>query len=84
MNCIVCGEAGHRPSRCAELRTPLKDGFQGGGGGGGGHSHDDDEDERLRLMRVRDRIQAGEVPHHLRHEVLPIPVGQQTRQQSHP
>jgi hypothetical protein len=46
MNCSICGNAGHKPSRCAELRAPLKEGFQGGGGGGGGHSHDEDDEEK--------------------------------------
>lgn len=43
--CTVCGEDGHKPSKCRSLRLP-PDGFYTGGGGGGGHSHDD-EDESI-------------------------------------
>lgn len=51
MPCLVCGEEGHAPSKCACLRDVLKEGFySGGGGGGGGHDHDDDE--RVKLMAV--------------------------------
>jgi hypothetical protein len=39
---MLCGEQGHKPSRCPSLRLP-PDGFSGGGGGGGGHSHDEDD-----------------------------------------
>ncbi len=41
--CSLCGEGGHKASRCPALRDPLKDGFQSGGGGGGGHDHDEDD-----------------------------------------
>ena len=45
--CTICNSGGHRPSRCPDIRDPLKEGFYSGGGGGGGHSHDDDDDESL-------------------------------------
>jgi hypothetical protein len=41
--CTVCGEQGHKPSKCKSLGLP-PDGFYTGGGGGGGHSHDDDDE----------------------------------------
>lgn len=43
--CAVCGEGGHKPSRCKALRIP-PEGFFTGGDGGGGHGGDD-EDEAL-------------------------------------
>ena len=46
--CVVCGEGGHRPSKCPSLHIPLKDGFWSGGNGGGGHDHGDDDDEGVR------------------------------------
>lgn len=42
--CTVCGEAGHRATRCAALHAPLKDGFWAGGNGGGGHGGDEEDD----------------------------------------
>lgn len=100
MNCVICGNAGHRASRCAELRAPLKEGFQGGGGGGGGHSHDEEEEclhtsgftfaeeERSCAVVALSSIQpllivklAPRMVHYdLLHEVLPIPVHEQSRQ----
>ena len=46
--CTVCGEAGHTPSRCAALHTPLKNGFWTGGNGGGGHG-EEEEDDAIRV-----------------------------------
>ena len=43
--CAVCGEGGHKPSRCKALAIP-PEGFFTGGDGGGGHGGDD-EDESL-------------------------------------
>lgn len=48
--CMVCGEAGHRSSRCKSLRIPPLD-FETGCGGGGGHSHDD-EDESISYLQL--------------------------------
>jgi hypothetical protein len=81
MNCTVCGEATHKARRCPELRSPLKDGFQGGGGGGG-HSHDDDEDERLGLVLRGLGITNGQISHNLLHEILPVPTHQGCGHQS--
>jgi hypothetical protein len=50
--CSLCGEGGHRASRCPDLCDPLKEGFfKGGGGGGGGDCDDHDHDERVKLDR---------------------------------
>lgn len=47
VQCSVCSEGGHHPSRCPDLCDPLRPGFSGaGGGGGGGGGGDDDDDER--------------------------------------
>jgi hypothetical protein len=47
--CYVCGEEGHRSSKCTELRAPKTDGFhkpsQSSGGGGG------EDDEHLHNMK---------------------------------
>ena len=42
--CTLCGQQGHKASRCKELNPPNPDEFFSGGGGGGGHSHDDDDE----------------------------------------
>lgn len=39
--CFVCGEQGHKASKCKYLGVP-PDGFYTGGGGGGGHDHDEE------------------------------------------
>lgn len=44
MQCLICGEQGHKSSRCKSIAIP-PDGFFTGGGGGGGHSHDDDDEK---------------------------------------
>ena len=44
ITCIVCGEEGHRPSKCKAIGIP-PEGFYTGGGGG--HQHDDDCDEKV-------------------------------------
>lgn len=50
IKCSMCGEGGHRVSRCPDLCDPLKEGFfQGGGGGGGGC--DDEHDDQMKLDR---------------------------------
>lgn len=43
IQCRICNEVGHSPSKCPCLTEDLKKGFYSGGGSGGGHSHDDDE-----------------------------------------
>lgn len=43
VQCSVCSERGHHPSKCPELCDPLRGGFSGAGGGGGGHGGDEDE-----------------------------------------
>jgi len=40
--CFVCGEQGHKASKCKSLGLP-PDGFYTGGGGGGGHNHDEED-----------------------------------------
>ena len=42
--CSLCGEEGHRLTKCSILIDPLNSGFSGANGGGGGdHDHDDEE-----------------------------------------
>ncbi len=61
--CSLCGEGGHRASRCPDLCDPLREGFfKGGGGGGGGDCDDHDHDDRVKL----DRQAAAGVPAVLR------------------
>jgi hypothetical protein len=59
--CSVCSGAGHKAKHCPELRSPLREGFQGGGGGGG-HSHGDDDDEEKALKVCVARAAAITVP----------------------
>ena len=40
--CFVCGEEGHKASKCKSLGVP-PDGFYTGGGGGGSHDHDEED-----------------------------------------
>ena len=47
--CIVCGEEGHRASRCKSAGLP-PDGFYSGGGGG--HQHDDDCEETASISHL--------------------------------
>ena len=50
--CTLCGQQGHKMSKCKELNPPKKDEFFSGGGScGGGHSHDED-DEKARLKKL--------------------------------
>jgi hypothetical protein len=42
--CTVCGEQGHKPSKCKSIGIP-PDGFYSGGGGG--HQHDDDCEDHI-------------------------------------
>lgn len=68
-SCSSCGEPGHHPSQCPALRTPLKDGFQGGGGGGsGGHDHDEDEQAPMAPLppTLRAATLLGNVAHNRR------------------
>ena len=41
-SCLICGEQGHKSSRCKSIGIP-PEGFFTGGNGGGSHDHDDDE-----------------------------------------
>ncbi len=51
--CSLCGEGGHRASRCPDLCDPLREGFfKGGGGGGGGDCDDHDHDDHVKLDRL--------------------------------
>lgn len=47
VQCSVCGERGHHPSKCPELCDPLRPGFSGSSGGGG---HGGDEEDHLPLV----------------------------------
>jgi len=47
VQCSVCGERGHHPSKCPELCDPLRPGFSGSSGGGG---HGGDEDDHISLL----------------------------------
>lgn len=58
MKCSICGEMGHRPTKCPELYKDLDEGFYQGGGQGGGHSHDDEE-ESLDRAFSEDLVIAG-------------------------
>ena len=49
--CTVCGEAGHKASRCKSLGLPPP-GFHTGGNGGGGHSHDDEDEKAAASIRT--------------------------------
>ena len=44
--CTVCGEQGHKPSKCKSIGIP-PEGFYSGGGGG--HQHDDDCEDSLSI-----------------------------------
>jgi hypothetical protein len=59
--CMLCGEQGHKPSRCPTVRLP-PDGFYTGGGGGGGHDHDDDEGATVTLRDWPERSVGDESP----------------------
>ncbi len=51
--CSLCGEGGHRASRCPDLCDPLREGFfKGGGRGGGGDCDDHDHDDRVKLEQM--------------------------------
>jgi hypothetical protein len=56
--CYVCGEDGHRASRCPELCDPLREGFFKGGGGGGGDCDDHDHDDRV-VVKLDQWVTAG-------------------------
>ncbi len=56
--CYVCGEDGHRASRCPELCDPLREGFFKGGGGGGGDCDDHDHDDRV-AVKLDQWVTAG-------------------------
>ena len=40
--CFVCGEQGHKASKCKSLGVP-PEGFYTGGGRGGSHDHDEED-----------------------------------------
>ncbi len=43
MNCLACGEKGHKSSQCKAIGIPPDGQFVGGGGGGGGCSDEEEE-----------------------------------------
>ncbi len=51
--CRLCGEQGHKPSRCPMLGVPPDGFYSGGGGGGGGHDHDEDDASSLQVASLQ-------------------------------